>query len=29
MRDRICDVIKYCALSWDIGNISVYDKIAI
>jgi len=27
MRDLICDVINYCASSFDIGKINVYDKV--
>jgi len=29
MYDLICDVISYCALSFDTGKISEYDKIVL
>jgi len=29
MCDLICDVISFCASSYDMGKINVYDKITI
>jgi len=29
MRVLVCDVINYCARSYDVGKISVYDQIVL